>query len=502
MTRGKKSNSQEFLPFTPKYTGERYKIGDIIGKGGHAIIVQAEDQDLGRLVALKVLRKGYNSDKSIVNRFLNESRIMAHLSCPGVLPIYEIGQLKDNSYYFAMPLIDGSNLRQYMKRKHKQFSIDYTVDLFSKITQTISIAHSQGIIHRDIKPDNIMIDKRGTVFIVDWGLSKYQDDKNENETSFTNRTNFTLSNFTLDGPLKGTPLYMSPEQIMGLNKRTTTESDIFCLGILFFEMLVKQNPFSHDKSSMQMILKRSGSISAPYQNFLGGRIPMEVRAILSKCLAFLPRERYKDAKQLYQDLSNYMRHLPVKAYKTGRFERLKKFVKRQQKLLLLSFVVFGIILNAFIFQYMGNRSYLASHLAMQKLIADFEVQIDESYEIYLRIKTYQQRLPYITDENSLDKTIRDIVSWKNYNLGLWKVFENKFDYFYGNLARKPYKKTFDKYLTLWLFWLEEEKDNLEKARRIYEKITKFIAKYDIAVASDLAIRLQYFSQEIKKGKDF
>ena len=501
MVSSKKKLFKLIHPFAVKHSGERYVIEEIIGKGGYATIVRGIDRDLKRPVALKVLKKAFNHKEEIVLRFLNEGQIMAHLNCSGVVPIYEIGQLKDNSYYFAMPLIEGQNLRQFLKKFHKNFTISNTVNIFRKITKTIAYAHSQGIIHRDLKPENIMIDELHSVYIVDWGLSKYQKDLNKEKSTTVTNLNFTMDNLTIEGQTNGTPLYMSPEQIIGLNNRTTTQSDIFCLGILLYELLIKQNPFNHHENSLEHIFKKSGNISIPSKSFLGESIPSELRAILAKCLSFLPKERYQDAGELHQDLINYIEKKPVQAYRTGFTENCRKFFKRNIRALFLIFVFVGLVINITLIQYLNRKSYLQSHQNVQHLTRIFDNNIKKIYQGHKKIKSDRVRLHYITEKKPREELIQSILKLKNHNDGLWRGIQQNFEYLYSSNEKQFDDELVNKYIMLWLFELEvlTEQKELKKARVVFKQLKNFISKKKLKTSKDINIRLQFFKKTLNNS---
>lgn len=218
------ANSDTALPVP---TSERYKISKSVANGGTAAIFRAEDQQLPRAVALKVLRKEYRYCERAINSFTNEAAIIGYLSHPGVPPIYDLGACEDGRPYLAMKFIGGSTLAD--KMSHNELSPAEKLNIFTSVCQTVAFAHSKGVIHRDLKPANIMVGDFGNVFVMDWGFAKFIGPPPPGIAQFLRIDDSELS-------VCGTPGYMSPEQAHG--EEVDERTDVFGLGSIMFEMLI------------------------------------------------------------------------------------------------------------------------------------------------------------------------------------------------------------------------------------------------------------------------
>ncbi len=201
----------------------KYKILQIIGMGGMGVIYKALQESLNRIVALKVLPPQFCNNEEVAHRFEIEAKAISMLQHQNIVNIYEYGY-EDGLRYFAMQFVDGENLSGIIQRK-KLLSIQDVVDFSKQICRGLRYAHAQNIIHRDIKPHNVLIDKENVVRLTDFGIAKI----------------FSVGNLTLTGVTVGTPEYMSPEQAEG--NPVDVQTDIYSLGIVMYEMLTKKPPF-------------------------------------------------------------------------------------------------------------------------------------------------------------------------------------------------------------------------------------------------------------------
>jgi eukaryotic-like serine/threonine-protein kinase len=217
------SEKQKTNPdWLPKYIG-KYKILQIIGMGGMGVIYKALQESLNRIVALKVLPPQFCSNEEVAHRFEIEAKAISMLQHQNIVNIYEYG-CEDGMRYFAMQYVDGDNLASIIHKK-KILTIQEVIDYSKQICRGLRYAHGQEIVHRDIKPHNILMDKENVVRLTDFGIAKI----------------FSVGNMTLTGVTVGTPEYMSPEQAEG--NSVDTKTDIYSLGVVMYEMLVKKPPF-------------------------------------------------------------------------------------------------------------------------------------------------------------------------------------------------------------------------------------------------------------------
>lgn len=263
-----------------KKLGGRYEILDRIGGGGMAVVYKAKDLLLDRVVAVKVLRPQYAIDDDFVYRFRREAQAAASLSHPNVVSIYDVG-VEGDVHYIIMEYVEGSTLKEYITN-YAPISIDEAIQLTKQIAEALDHAHHNQIIHRDIKPHNILIGKHQKVKVTDFGIARA----------------VTSSTITHTGSVLGSVHYFSPEQARG--GLTGEKSDIYSLGIVLYEMLTGKLPFSGDSPISVALKHLQESYTEPRQ--LNDRIPQSVENIILRSLAKDPLQRYSSAKELIRDL--------------------------------------------------------------------------------------------------------------------------------------------------------------------------------------------------------
>src|SRR3989454_8473670 len=184
-----------------KALGKKFTVGDVLGEGGFAAVFRVRDQDLGQDVAVKVLDLGLTPSPGLAERFVREARTSARLEHPHIVPIYKVGGYKNEVLYIVMRCIDGASLRQLLE-KHRRLSLRDAARIARQVADALGHAHLQGVVHRDVKPDNILVDSTGHVLVTDFGIAKAAQEA-------------SASQLTTEGMVVGTPHYMSPEQATG-----------------------------------------------------------------------------------------------------------------------------------------------------------------------------------------------------------------------------------------------------------------------------------------------
>ncbi|NLY48587.1 MAG: Stk1 family PASTA domain-containing Ser/Thr kinase [Clostridiales bacterium] len=256
----------------------RYEIIDLVGSGGMADVYKAKDERLNRFVAIKVLKPEYSSDKSFVNKFRGEAQSAAGLSHPNIVNVYDVGD-DQGLYYIVMELVEGITLKRFIERKGK-LDVKEAVGIAIQIAQGMEAAHDNNIIHRDIKPQNIIISREGKVKVTDFGIAK------------ASNSNTVTSN------AMGSVHYLSPEQARG--GYSDEKSDIYSLGVTLYEMLSGQVPFAGDNTVSVAMLHIQGE-AMPLRE-LDPSIPPSVDKIVQKCMQKKPERRYHSASELITDL--------------------------------------------------------------------------------------------------------------------------------------------------------------------------------------------------------
>jgi serine/threonine protein kinase/tetratricopeptide (TPR) repeat protein len=262
---------------------QRYEIVQILGQGGMGAVYKATDLELNRTVALKVIRPDLARDRAIVDRFKQELLLAHQVTHRNVIRIYDLSE-SDGMKFITMEYVEGDNLLTLLHQK-KKFSPEESVEIMQQVCRALEAAHSVDVIHRDLKPQNIMRDKTGRILVMDFGLARTLEG----------------DGMTQSGALVGTMEYMSPEQALG--KPLDQRSDIFALGLIFYEMLTGQMPFKAD-STIASLIRRTQEQVSPVSDH-DDTIPRSLSDIVTKCLERDVELRYKTAAELLVDLETW-----------------------------------------------------------------------------------------------------------------------------------------------------------------------------------------------------
>ena len=259
---------------------DRYEIIKTIGEGGMANVYLAHDTILDRKVAIKVLRGDLSNDEKFIRRFKREALSVSNLSHPNIVEVYDVGE-EDGNYYIVMEYIEGKTLKQLLQ-KRGALTLTEVIDIMSQLTDGLAHAHEAYIIHRDIKPQNIMIEDNGRIKITDFGIAMA-----------LNSTQLTQTNSVM-----GSVHYLPPEQANG--KGATVKSDIYSLGILMYELLTGSVPFKGD-TAVEIALKHMKE-KIPSVRKQNPTIPQSVENIILKATAKNPKNRYDSVREMHADL--------------------------------------------------------------------------------------------------------------------------------------------------------------------------------------------------------
>ena len=265
-----------------KVFGNRYAIGEMIGTGGMADVYIGEDQRLSRKVAVKVLRSDLARDPSFVARFRKEALAAAGLNHPGIVAVYDSGEEGANSY-IVMELVNGHTLREEIQ-KSTAISVERALEIIEGVLTALSYSHSNGIIHRDIKPGNIMLTDAGDVKVMDFGIARAMDDIGATMTSTWN--------------VVGTAQYLSPEQATG--ETADLRSDIYSVGCLLYELVAGKPPFTGD--TPVAIAYQHVSADFPLPSSINPSLDENIDKIITVALAKNPEDRYQSAEMMLADI--------------------------------------------------------------------------------------------------------------------------------------------------------------------------------------------------------
>ena len=293
-----------------------YELLEEVGRGGQGVVFRARQKSLNRIVALKVISLGQWASKAHLKRFRLEAEAAARLENPGIVPIHEVGE-RDGSCYFSMKFVEGGQLDEMARRE--PMPIRRAVELIAKVARTVHYAHEHGILHRDIKPGNILLDAKGEPHLTDFGLARLV----ESESSVTH---------TLD--VLGTPSYMAPEQAVGNNAAISSVTDVYGLGAVLYQLLTGQPPFAGGATYETIKLLLDTEPRPP--RLVNPKIDRDLSTICLKCLEKDPRRRYSSALALAEDLEHWLKHEPIFARHTGIVARGRKWVRRNPTSALLA----------------------------------------------------------------------------------------------------------------------------------------------------------------------
>ncbi|TDI46078.1 MAG: tetratricopeptide repeat protein [Acidobacteria bacterium] len=277
------------LPRPPDYTGElprffrfgnRYQILEKVGEGGMGRVYKALDLELDRPVALKTIRPEKGKSREVLERFKQELILARKITHKNVIRIYDLGE-SDGMKFFTMELIEGENLRETLQ-KRKKIPVKECLSLMTQILSGLGEAHRQGVVHRDLKPQNIMVDQEDVVRIMDFGIARTADS----------------ATMTGTGEMMGTPDYISPEQVKG--DTADAKSDLYACGVILFELLTGETPFKGDTPIAKIVARLQ--VKPPSPRDKNSEIPGYLERIVLKCLEVDPELRYQNAEEVLQDL--------------------------------------------------------------------------------------------------------------------------------------------------------------------------------------------------------
>src|SRR5947199_2651655 len=292
----------------PTHFGD-YELQEEIGRGGQGVVYRARQKSLNRTVALKIIVLGHWATARHLKRFRLEAEAAASLNHPSIVPIHEIGE-RDGCCYFSMNLIEGGQLDKVVRRE--AISIRRAAQLIAQLARTVHYAHEHGILHRDIKPGNILLDTEGEPHLTDFGLAGLV----AAESTVTH---------TLD--VLGTPSYMAPEQAVGNNAAVSNVTDVYGLGAVLYQLLTGQPPFAGGATYETIKLLVDTEPRKPRQ--VNPKVDRDLSTICLKCLEKDPKHRYPAPAGLAEDLEHWLKHEPIRAHRTGIFTRGQKWVRRK-----------------------------------------------------------------------------------------------------------------------------------------------------------------------------
>jgi serine/threonine protein kinase/formylglycine-generating enzyme required for sulfatase activity len=376
-----------------------YKNLTPMGMGSFGEVHCALDTLLGREVAIKSLKSQFREEEEILDRFLKEARGTAQLEHPNIMPVHEIGATDELGIYFTMKKIEGETLKEVLDHLDqktslylKKYTRDVLLGIFQSVCNGMAFAHSKGVIHRDLKPANIMIGDYGEVLILDWGLVKKLGIKEDASHHVQlHMDEFNEGDQTLDGAVSGTPNYMSPEQADGRIKDVGFHSDIYSMGAILYHILAYVPPF--EKTQIRQLLEnvKIGRFEAPRKRRPALKIPKELNAICLKAMSLYPLKRYGSIAQLSQDVSKYLGHFEVSAYKAPQIVNVWRTCKRNPiKSSVAAGILVALTLGFSIQRVMVFGIYSASFDQAEQLYVEGDQLVDQACAVYDELTALQR----------------------------------------------------------------------------------------------------------------
>lgn len=312
----------------------RYFISDKQGEGGFGLVWRADDPKLGRTIAIKQLSGRLAQDSEHRSRFINEARIAAKLEHPGVVPIYDVEEPDKKQPYYTMKLVHGKTLEEDVQEFHssgKQSASEKLesrrlLNIFASICKAMQYAHDKGVIHRDLKPQNVILGDYGETIILDWGLAKFVDE--EDRISEQESVGGRSVQVTVPGAVMGTPAYMSPEQAKGEVEKVDHRSDIYCLGVILFHILTGKLPFEGITGDEMIKNVIAGKPIQPRS--LDPTISRPLEAICLRAISSRQEDRYQSVKALSGELERFLADEPIDSYQESVLERTARWARKNR----------------------------------------------------------------------------------------------------------------------------------------------------------------------------
>ena len=411
------NNTETNLTHSLKSKEDVYSNFSLYSEGGLKRIELCYNRTTNRKVAMATLKD--SNDPQKIEVFIREAKLNAALQHPNIVPVYNIG-LEDDEPWFTMKFIAGQSLNDVIFKLSREESPEFNdlntrLDIFLKVCDAIAYAHSLGVIHLDIKPDNIRISKYGDVVVCDWGLADVEASTcDELLLEYCSVLNHDIQNHTMSGTVKGSPGYMAPEQTAKLKMRKGFHTDVFSLGCLLYSLLTYKKPFTAD--SIDILLEKTAKCDFPKPSKLKEDIPFSLEAVCLKAMELDPSDRYLSVENLQKDILAYRNGFATNAEQATFLTGLKLLLMRHKSLSIVSALTLalGLVLS-FVFINNLELSKTNAEQVAEKLLLEkeFHEQMGvDSAPLFLqratdtyKICSFDESLRFVDNALSRDKTV-------------------------------------------------------------------------------------------------
>jgi tRNA A-37 threonylcarbamoyl transferase component Bud32/predicted Zn-dependent protease len=404
----------------PRVRPDRYALKRFHARGGMGEVWLAEDCDVGRAVALKRMRRNGTPEEQ--ERFLREARITGQLEHPGIVPVHELGSDENGQPVYVMKFVHGRTLTAAVKEYHesktgREVQLLRLLEVFVSLCQTVAYAHSRGVLHRDLKPDNVMLGPYGETLVLDWGLAKVigQAEGGEGGVSIA-LSQSGESMESVAGSVRGTPGYMPPEMAGGEVEAIDQLSDVYLLGATLYQVLTGRQP--RRGKSLPELLTEARTAGPPAPRSFDPAIPRPLEAICLKAMAFAKADRYAGAAALAEDVQRYLAGEPVAAYPEGWPARAIRWARKHRQALGRAFVAGAVMavvaICFFVVRYALDKKAAAEQREAQSKeaqrlqdeaharLAEFDRKADESRFYLASTNPTAEQTPYFDPRKGED----------------------------------------------------------------------------------------------------
>ncbi|MCM8530293.1 MAG: serine/threonine protein kinase [Lentisphaeraceae bacterium] len=385
---------------------ERYELKEKIGQGGLKEVWKAFDKKSGRFVAMALLQD--DSSEEAIEAFFKEARMTALLEHANIIPAYDVGYIQARPF-FTMKIIHGQSFREYIadQKENHTDNLNKRLSHFLKICDALAYAHSRGIIHLDLKPENIYIDSFGEVLILDWGIAQrlFIPEGDENLLAPTTATYETI--------IRGTPGTMAPEQIDIKNKCVDERTDIFALGVILYNLLTFESPFDGDGVTKVLEQTLTNDIVDPSINNSQFNVPASLAAVTLKAMEEDSEERYQTVIELQEEMQRYQDGFATKAEDASFGKQLSLLIKRHKRIC-ISLTVFTLTLFAivifFVIQLKTSEAYTKRTLQLLQLSQDKTMSslktAEKNLELYQKENEEKLEIGKVSSEILAERSVR------------------------------------------------------------------------------------------------